>query len=132
MPLIARLPGRIRAASISDHAGAFWDMLPTLVELAGGQVPAGIDGISMVPSLMVGKQAEHDYLYWEFRGKQAARKGDWKAVRLHPQQPIELYNLAEDLAETRDRAADYPEMAEEFAEIFNAARVESEVFPLVE
>lgn len=132
VPLIARLPGRIRASSISDHACAFWDMLPSLAELAGGWVPAGTDGISIVPTLIAGEQPVHDYLYWEFRGKQAARKGDWKAVRQLPEQPIELYNLAEDLAETRDLSADHPDMAEEFSRIFSTARVESDLFPLVE
>ena len=130
VPLIARLPGRVAAGQVSDHAGAFWDMLPTLIELAGGKAPAGIDGISMVPALMGGVQPEHDYLYWEFRGKQAVRKGDWKAVRLEPEQNTELYNLADDLAETRDLAADNPEKAEEFSNIFETARVESELFPL--
>ncbi len=130
VPLIARLPGRVAAGSVSEHVGAFWDMLPTLVELAGGKAPYGIDGISMVPSLMGGVQPEHDYLYWEFRGKQAARKGDWKAVRLAPEQDTELYNLAEDLAETRNLAPDNQEKVADFIRIFETARVESELFPL--
>lgn len=130
VPLIARLPGRIPAGQMSDHAGAFWDMLPTLVELAGGKAPTGIDGISMAPTLMGGIQTGHEYLYWEFRGKQAVRKGDWKAVRLSPGQQVELYNLADDLAETRDLSAENPEVADELLKIFDAARDESELFPL--
>lgn len=130
VPMIARLPGRVAAGTESGHAGAFWDMLPTMVELAGGEAPSGFDGISMVPALLGGEQAEHEYLYWEFRGKQAVRKGDWKAVRLAPDQPTELYNLADDLAETSDLAGEYPEQARELSEIFDAARVESELFPL--
>jgi arylsulfatase A-like enzyme len=130
VPLIARLPGRVAAGQVSDHAGAFWDMLPTMVELSGGEVPAGIDGKSMKPSLLGGVQSEHEYLYWEFRGKQAVRKGDWKAVRLDQDQKTELFNLEDDLAETRDLAADNPEKVEELSKLFDIARVESEFFPL--
>jgi len=130
VPMIARLPGRIAAGQVSDHAGAFWDMLPTMVELAGGRIPEGIDGISMVPSLTGGEQPEHQYLYWEFRGKQALLKGDWKAVRLSPDGNTELYNLAEDLSESTDISGDNPEIVEEMNRIFESARVESELFPL--
>ena len=49
-PLIARWPGRIKAGSTSHLISAHWDMLPTFCELAGAKTPAGIDGISMVPS----------------------------------------------------------------------------------
>jgi len=120
----------VAAGSESGHISTFWDMLPTLVELAGGTSPAGIDGISMVPALTGGRQAGHDFLYWEFRGKQAVRQGDWKAVRLAPGQATELYNLAEDLGETRDLAAGNPEKAQALTRVFSEARVESELFPL--
>src|SRR5262249_19854757 len=62
-PLIARWPGRIKAGVESDHVSAFWDMLPTLVEVVGGPPPANIDGISFVPTLLgQGNQRQHDHL----------------------------------------------------------------------
>ncbi len=130
VPMIARLPGKINPGQVSEHAGAFWDILPTMVELAGGEIPAGIDGISMVPALMGGVQPSHDCLYWEFRGKQAVLQGDWKAVRLSPGEKTELYNLAADLSETKDVAGDNPEKVEELTQLFDSARIESELFPL--
>ena len=61
-------------------------------------MPKQINGINILP-LFYGKQVDTDnrLLYWEFPGKQrAARKGDWKCVTIHPNQPLELYNLKED------------------------------------
>ena len=46
VPMIARWPGKIRPATTTDHLSAFWDVMPTLAEVAGAQAPAGIDGIS--------------------------------------------------------------------------------------
>lgn len=67
-PTMARWPGTIKPA-VSNFAWAFWDVLPTLAELAGGVTPAGLDGISIVPTLMGGDtQKEHDYLYWTWDG----------------------------------------------------------------
>jgi len=39
---------------------------------------------------------------------QAVRTGDWKAVRLKPGAPLELYDLARDVGETRDVASTHP------------------------
>ena len=52
VPMIVRFPGRISAGTTSSQVWAFWDVLPTLAELAGANVPQGLDGISMVPALL--------------------------------------------------------------------------------
>jgi arylsulfatase A-like enzyme len=133
VPTIARWPARIKPGQVSDHAWAFWDFLPTAAEIAGQPTPAGIDGISFLAALTGGQQRKHEYLYWEFheRGfKQAVRMGDWKAVRLSRSRPIELYNLAEDLGETRDVAAKNPGVVKKMEELFAAARSESEFWPV--
>jgi len=140
VPTIAWWPGTVEAGSVSDHISGFQDMMPTFSELAGIDPPENIDGISMVPTLIgQGIQQEHEYLYWEFHeqgGKQAIRKGDWKAVRLNVREnrnsPIELYNLADDPGEVNDIAADHPEIIEEMERIFKEAHVPSEIFPLFE
>ena len=110
--------------------------MPTFCELAGSAPPEGIDGLSLVPTLRgEGGQARHDYLYWEFHeqgGKQAVRKGDWKAVRLGVNvdraAPVELYDLANDPGELFDRAAAEPDVAAEMARIMDAARTGNKVF----
>ena len=119
VPLIARWPGRIAAGSESHHVSAFWDMMPTLVDVVGVQAPDGIDGVSFLPTLLgEAGQAEHENLYWEYHGlwngAQAVRIGQWKGVRLgghdDPEAPIELYDLDNDRNETTDVAADHPDV----------------------
>lgn len=125
VPMIARWPGRIEAGATSDHVGANWDLLPTLAQLTGAAVPAPIDGLSFLPTLLgrESEQQEHEYLYWEnhgpCRGQQGIRMGKWKGVRLgiHADRPgpIELYDLATDIGETRDVASAHPEVVRQIS-----------------
>jgi arylsulfatase A-like enzyme len=114
VPLIVRWPGRIAPGSTTEHPSAFWDYLPTATALAGIAPPDGIDGISYLPTLLGREQARHEYLYWAFeqgpRTKQAVRYGEWKAVRLGLESPVELYDLSVDLGEENDVAAAHPEL----------------------
>ena len=76
------------------------------------------DGISFAPTLLgKGKQAEHDFLYWEFNETDqiAVRQGDWKLI-VKKGVP-HLYNLATDLHEDVDLASKYPEQVEKMKEI---------------
>ena len=52
VPMIARWPGRVPAGTISDKVCAFWDVFPTLCELAGAHAPRGLDGISLLPTVL--------------------------------------------------------------------------------
>jgi len=136
VPLVVKWPGKIEAGRISDHVSAFWDMMVTCAELAGTDVPKDTDGISFVPELLgKGKQEQHGYLYWEFHergGKQAVRKGKWKAVVLFREKKFELYNLDVDPGETRNVALRFPEVAEEIKQILKEARSESPHWELPE
>lgn len=134
VPLIVRWNGVVEANSKSDHVSAFWDFLPTMAELIDADIPENVDGLSYLPELTgEGKQQAHDYLYWEFHennGRQAVRKGDWKAVRydVHNNGNIELYNLKTDVAESNDVADEHPDMVAEFDSIMKNSRTESELF----
>jgi arylsulfatase A-like enzyme len=134
VPMLVRWPGRIRAGQVSDRAWAFWDFLPTAAALARTKAPDGIDGFSIRPALLGRPQLKrHRFFYWEFHeggSKQAVRMGDWKAVRLSPDQPVELYNLARDPAETTNVAPDHPRVVRRITEYLKTARTESEPWPL--
>ena len=128
-PMLARWPGKIAPGTVTGHVSAHWDILPTVCELAGAKTPEGIDGISMVATLL-GKeeQKEHEYLYWEFYeqgGKKAARWGDWKAVQTginkNPNAPIEIYDLSKDIGEEKDLAEVRPDLVKRAKEIFTDA-----------
>lgn len=61
-PLIARWPGRISQGSENSVLSAHYDFLPTLAEVVGGEIPAGKDGISYLPTLLGKRQTRtHDY-----------------------------------------------------------------------
>ncbi len=134
VPMIVRWPGHVPAGAVSHLQWAFWDFLPTCAELAGAKPHDGIDGISVVPTLLgKGEQKTHPYLYWEFHeggSKQAVRFGDWKAVRLRPAGPIELYDLRADVGEQNNVAGHHPDLVAKAAELMKEARTESEHWPL--
>jgi arylsulfatase len=133
VPLIAWWPENIEAGSTNDHVSAFWDFLPTFAELAGAEVPVEVDGLSLLSTLL-GRPAEqrrHEYLYWEYHGRQAVRLGDWKGYRASVDDEIELYDLATDIGEGQDVADLHPEIVARIAETMQSGRTESELFPLV-
>lgn len=128
-PMLARWPGKIAPGTVTGHISAHWDILPTVCELAGAEIPGEIDGISMAATLLGEKeQEEHEYLYWEFYeqgGKKAARWGDWKAVQTginkNPKAPIEIYDLSKDIGEEKNLAEVRPDMVNRAKEIFTDA-----------
>jgi len=128
-PFIARWPGRIHAGTTSDQVGAYWDVLPTLCDIARTAAPEGLDGLSIAPTLLgQSGQKQHEYLYWEYHGgrrAQAVRFGDWKAIRnnlkKNPNSTPELYNLASDPSETTNVAAEHPDLAAKAAAYMKAA-----------
>ena len=135
VPMIVRWPERVQAGSATDHISYFGDLMATVAEIIGTDTPAGLDSISFLPTLVgeLERQSEHRYLYWEFylsRGgmKQALRMGSWKAVRTSAESALELYDLSDDLGETRDRAADFPDVAKQVEAAIDEAHRPSEIW----
>jgi len=126
IPLIASWPGKIKQGTESEHISAFWDVMPTLCEIAGVDKPDYTDGISYLPALLGEKQKAHDYLYWEYPeygGQQAVRIENWKGIRkdiLKGNMSIELYNLSNDIQELNDVAAQHPDIIKKMEEIMVA------------
>ena len=144
VPTIVRWRGRVAAGSASDRVSGFEDWLPTILEMIGATsaVPARLDGISIAPTLLGETQPTRPFLYREFpsyEGQQSLRMGEWKAVRQNlmprsrrskPDLTVQLYNLTEDIGETKDLAGEHPEIVEKMAEIMRQQHVPSAEFPL--
>jgi arylsulfatase len=132
-PFIARWPGHIAPGATSGLIGAFWDILPTLCDVAGTDAPKEIDGVSIAPTLLgLTGQEQHEYLYWEYHGgprAQAVRFGPWKGVRNEvnkvPDATPELYDLDSDPNETTNLAGQHPELAAKAADYMKAAHAPS-------
>jgi arylsulfatase A-like enzyme len=133
-PLLVRWPGKIKAGSQSELICAFWDFLPTFAELAHADAPKPLDGISFVPTLLGQPgQKPHEFFYWEMgRGKnltQAMRLGDWKALRHKADGRTELYNLALDIGERTNVAAEHPDIVEKVAHLMAREHADERDYP---
>ena len=134
--MIVHWPAKVKPGK-TEHISAFWDFMPTFSELINA-APVNSDGISFAPTLLGSQdlQRKHTYLYWEFHeqnGKQAVRKGSWKAVRLNANaegSSIELYDLENDPAEKNNVASKFPEISAQLSSIIEKAHVPSQAFAL--
>jgi arylsulfatase A len=137
VPMVARWPGRIAAGKTSPYYWNFADFLPTAADVADAKAPAGIDGFSVLPTLLGKKQKPHESLYWElprYDGKTkefrkenpmaAMRRGTMKLVRPKPDAAVELYDLAADRGEKTDLAAKMPDVAAGMEKQLSAMRIE--------
>jgi arylsulfatase A len=133
---LARWPGVVPAGRVSDEPWAFWDFLPTAVELAGAKIPAGCqtDGLSLVSFLKGGPAPSREFFYWELhetqKPLQAVRFGDWKAVKNGPQAALELYDLAADPGERTNLAAQKSDLIAKAAALINSAHTDDPNWPL--
>lgn len=137
VPMIAHWPAKIDGGRVTDTPVAFADILPTLADLADAP-KAAMEGLapngSSVLPILINPEAElaERVLYWEFAQQlgdpnsgvigtvaQAARRGDWKVVRLREDAPIELYNITKDKSESNNIASQHPEIASEFKQMFD-------------
>jgi arylsulfatase A-like enzyme len=137
VPCIARWPGKIAAGTETDHIAAHWDVLPTICDIVKADKPQKLDGISFADTLLgKGQQREHEYLYWEFPAsgfQQAIRSGNWKIVRHGVDKgdpPFELYDLATDIGEQHNVAAEHPDVVQRLSDYATKAHTMSNLFPL--
>lgn len=118
VPFIASWPSKITMGSTSDHISAFWDFLPTMMDLTNAEPEVKTDGISYLPTLLGEEQQKHNYLYWEFpayNGQQAIRIGQWKGIRKNIKDgnlDVEIYDLSTDIREEHDIAAEQDHLRE--------------------
>jgi arylsulfatase A-like enzyme len=132
---IARWPGTIPANRVASDPWAFWDFLPTAAELADARLPQGFqtDGLSLVAYLKGGNAPKRQGFYWELhegKPQQAARIGDWKAVKPAPNAPLELFNLAHDSAESNNIASSHPDKVAELTAFMAQSHAPNPDWPL--
>ncbi|MGH8247063.1 MAG: sulfatase-like hydrolase/transferase, partial [Gammaproteobacteria bacterium] len=116
IPLIVRWPGRIKPGVVTAVPVVNTDLMPTLLDLAGVEPPAGMDGRSYARFLRGGSALEARTFLWHFphynnqggRPSGAVREGNWRLIEFYDDARVELYNLARDIGEQNDLAAREP------------------------
>ncbi len=122
VPFIARFPGRIPAGRVAKTPVIAYDMFPTLLHLAGGKLPADrvYDGQDAWPILTgTGEFKRQKPFVWVYDDNVTAiRDGRWKlhvGNRNRPLKKPELYDIEADPRESRNLAAQHPEVAKRLA-----------------
>ena len=118
VPFVVYWPGVTKPGQVNDQPISSVDILPTLARAAGQPLPAGVDGIDLAPALH-GRALKRDALYWHYPHYSnqggapgaAIRQGDFKLIHFYEDDRVELYNLREDLGETRNLARRQPAKA---------------------
>lgn len=124
-PYFINVPWLNSGGKTSDVPVNGTDFYPTILDLADVNLRPNehSDGVSLVP-LLEGEQISARPLYWHYPhyGNQGGepssiiRDGDWKLIHYYEDGREELYNLAEDLEETTDIAADHPDRVKALSE----------------
>jgi arylsulfatase A-like enzyme len=121
-PLIVSWPAKFSGKRTIDTPVISLDILPTALDAIGVAPPAEtpLDGKSLLPLLTGQAKTHHETLYWSKGddGEWAVRCGDWKLRALKGQ--MELFNLAEDPAETTNLAGKKPEMVATLSGAFDS------------
>ena len=152
VPFIVRWPGRVKAQSVTGHLVCLTDLMATLAEITGADLPAGAaeDSFSLAPVLLDRAPAtpvREAIVHHSSQGMFSIREGDWKLVlgrgsggfstprQLKPQagEPDgQLYNLREDPQETKNVYPDHPEIVERLTRLLEKYQAEGRSAPLPE
>ncbi len=136
-PLIIRWPKVVKAASVCDTPTSNVDFYPTFLQFAGLRADPcqHLDGVSILP-LLKNPEAElaRNTIYWHYplkkphflggRSSGAIRQDSWKLIEFFDNGVVELYNLAEDIAEEHNLAGKLPKKAAELQKRLTAWRLD--------
>ncbi|WP_206107677.1 serine hydrolase [Paludisphaera rhizosphaerae] len=127
VPGVVRWPGRVKPGTEIAEPVAFYDLLPTFCALAGTTPTGPTDGANVQP-LLEGRVSTVDRsvpLHWQYDNspdgpwRLAVRRGPWKLLADADRRQFALFNLAEDVAEAHDKAAEHPEIVKELSADLN-------------
>lgn len=115
VPMFWHWPGKIAAGEWFDHPISALDLYPTFAGLAGAEIPESklLDGRNIWDAFLAGQDPRPNSPIYALRHRNgysdvAVRQGPWKACKAY-NQPWKLHNLHQDIAETHDLSAQYPD-----------------------
>ncbi len=113
IPYIIRLPRMIKPDSVSNHMLANYDLMPTLADIIGVEVPQAKDGVSFLPTLMEQDEEQqcHDWIVYASRlGPALVTSDGWKLRYINEMDSFQLYQLNHDYREENDISANHPDI----------------------
>jgi arylsulfatase A-like enzyme len=127
VPFIAWWPGKLPAGVVTDEFLTALELMPTFAAITGAKPPAGVklDGFDMLPILRGEKKSPRTEMFWERRSLRAARVGNWKWVEMAGANKG-LFDLTNDLGETKDLSKEKPEVLAKVKARFDAWKKEME------
>jgi arylsulfatase A-like enzyme len=127
VPFIAWWPGKLPAGVVTDEFLTSLELMPTLAAISGATPPRGVklDGFDMLPILRGDKKSPRTEMFWERRSHRAARVDHWKWVDMGGEN-TGLFDLANDMGETRDLSKEKPEVLAKVRGRFEAWKKEME------
>ncbi|MDY3557758.1 sulfatase-like hydrolase/transferase [Gemmata sp. JC673] len=131
VPLIAKWPGKVKPGTVTDQVACSIDFFDTILEATGATSAARRDGVSLVPAFG-GEKLKPRSLYWHYphyanqgsRPGGAVRAGNYKLVEYYEDGRRELFDVAKDLSESRNLAADKPDVVRDLAAKLDAWRAD--------
>lgn len=131
VPVLVQWPDRIPAGSTSEQVIISMDFLPTLLAIAGGQLPDNsYDGFDFSGQMIDGADPVERTLFWRLKNadQAAVRHSDWKYVKLGDAE--HLFNLAVDPRERADRKEAEPALFNELRSMWNSWNAEMLPYPI--
>ena len=113
VPAVIRYPREVGRGEVRSQAVTVMDVMPTVLELAGVDLPEGVelDGASLMPIIQDDAASHHEVLHWEWRGRWAVRERDWKLIG-KGDEVVGLFSLAGDQPEQTDFSKEKPKVVE--------------------
>jgi arylsulfatase A-like enzyme len=131
VPFFVSWAGQLPAGKVYDQPVSALDVLPTAASVAGTKAPEGIEGVDLLPHLKGEKaDAPHAALAWRFGPQKAIRRGKWKLVDFRDfeaktQSGWQLFDLDSDIGETKNLAAEKPELLAELSKAWDGWNVKN-------
>ncbi len=128
-PFVVQWRGRLPEKAVYDEPVISLDVFPTAAALAGAKLPDGLklDGVNIVPHLAGEvKTPPHERLFWRMGGgvSWAVREGRYKLLKLNKAASPQLFDLNNDIGETKDLIGEKPDVAARLQRAFDAWNAE--------
>ena len=114
VPTMLKWPGKIPAGQVSKELIISTDIFPTVLQALQIENKLSLEGVSLWPHVTEKESVDRETFYWHYphyhRTKPGSviRDGDYKLIHYYEDERYELYNLAEDISEDNDIAAEMP------------------------